>query len=120
MLAASKSPSAPGGRKPESGSPGTGHLVLCGALWWPERDLHARWGPNGAGEMWDLGSVVLGLRDPDFGDATGAPLLLPSRTLTGKLSHLPSLVNLAFGGLGLGTWSFPSHKASLSGLLSTL
>lgn len=48
-------------------------------------------GPNMGGEkMWDLGCVVLGLRDPTFGDPTGAPLLLPSRTLTGELSPLPA------------------------------
>lgn len=61
-------------------------------------------------KMWDLGSVVLGSRDPTLGDATGTPLLLPSRTLTGVLS----MASLTFGGLGLGNWSFPSHKASLS------
>jgi hypothetical protein len=99
-------------------SSGTGHLVLCGALWWPERDLHARWGPKVSGKMWDLGCVVLGLRGPTSGDATGAPLLLSSMTLTGELNPLTSMASQTFGGPGLGNCSFPSHKASLSGLLS--
>lgn len=120
MLAASRSPLLQvAGTKMVYESPGTGHLVLCGALWWPERDLHARRGPNVSGKkMWDLSCVVLGLRSPTSGDATGAPLLLPSRTLTGELSPLPSTASLTFGGLGLSNCSFPSHKASLSGLLS--
>lgn len=72
----------------------------------------------GGEKMWVLGSVVSGSRDQTFGDATGAPLLLPSRTLTGELSSLPSMASLTFGDLGLRNWSFPSQKASLSGLLS--
>lgn len=30
-------------------SPGIGHLVSCGALWWAERGLQARWGARGSG-----------------------------------------------------------------------
>lgn len=53
------------------GRPDTGHLVLCGALCWPERGLHARWESKvGEERAWYLRSVVLGLRNQDFGDAT--------------------------------------------------
>lgn len=46
LLAAPRLSSSMGGTQPFDwvvcGRPGTGHLVLCGALWWPERGLHAR------------------------------------------------------------------------------
>lgn len=99
------------------GRPGTGHLVLCGALWWPERGLHARWGPKVGGErMWVLRNVDLDLRGQDFGDATCTPLPFPPRTVTGELNPLPSMESLlTFGGLGLFiNLSFP--KAQVSGL----
>lgn len=45
-------------------SPCIGHLVSCGALWWAERGLQARWGaPGGWGSARSLGmSVALGPR----------------------------------------------------------
>lgn len=71
LLAAPRLSSAMGGTQPFDwvvcGCPGTGHLVLCGALWWPERDLHARWGSKvGEERAWYLRSIVLGLRGPEF------------------------------------------------------
>lgn len=46
-------------------SPCIGHLMSCGALWWAERGLQARWGaPGGWGSARSLGmSVALGPRD---------------------------------------------------------
>lgn len=43
-------------------SPCVGHLVSCGAPWWAERGLHARWGaPGGWGSTCSLGTSVLAL-----------------------------------------------------------
>lgn len=37
--------------------PRTGHLVLCGALWWLERGLHTRWS-----QRWVVGEKMCNLR----------------------------------------------------------
>lgn len=81
--------------------------------------MHARWGAqHGWGEDVGLGMCSFGFEGPNFWRSHRSAPSFAFQNSYWRAESSASMASLTFGGLGLSNWPFPSHKASLSGLLS--